>query len=161
MDEPETDKQPPPPKPKFFLSAVTQEFGSLRRKVDEVVRFLGGETESMEIWGTESGDLRDILREKIDSCDEIIQIVGVGYGAEPPTVDSEYGRVSYTQYEVLYAIQQGKKPYLLFAGNECRRDCPVEKLDIPPQEYPDPEEYQEERRDLQAAYRAQLREGGH
>ena len=31
----------------------------------------------------------------------LIQIIGQGYGAEPPEADADYGRVSYTQFEFL------------------------------------------------------------
>jgi hypothetical protein len=44
-----------------------------------------------EIFGTEPGDLRQVLRDKIDTCEGLIQIVGYSYGAEPPTVDAAYG----------------------------------------------------------------------
>ena len=53
------------------------------------------------------------LRDKIDACAGLIQIVGHGYGAEPPTVDAGYGRVSYTQFEFLYAREKTKKTWLL------------------------------------------------
>jgi len=43
------------------------------------------------------GDLRQVLRDKIDACQGLIQIVGHGYGAEPPTVGVDCNRVSYTQ----------------------------------------------------------------
>jgi hypothetical protein len=36
---------------------------------------------------------------------------GQGYGAEPPTVDADYGRVSYTQFEFLYARQRNRDGY--------------------------------------------------
>jgi hypothetical protein len=42
----------------------------------------------------------------------LIQIVGQGYGAEPPMVDANYGRVSYTQFEFLYAREKKKKTRL-------------------------------------------------
>ena len=51
------------------------------------------------------------LRDKIDGCDGLIQIVGRGYGAEPPLVDPQFGRVSYTQFEFLYAQSRGKKTW--------------------------------------------------
>ena len=52
---PEAGAAPPPtpgPKPRYFISAVSPEFATLRKKVDEVLRFLGCEAETMEIWGT-------------------------------------------------------------------------------------------------------------
>ena len=71
--------------------------------------FLGYEPAWQDIFGTESGDLREMLRVQIDQCKGVVQLVGSCYGAEPPTIDSEFGRVSYTQYEALYARKRGKK----------------------------------------------------
>jgi hypothetical protein len=69
----------------------------------------------------------------------LIQIVGQGYGAEPPMVDANYGRVSYTQFEFLYAREKKKKTWLIFAGDACTRDTPLERLDLPNDPaHPDP-----------------------
>ena len=46
------------------------------------------------------------LRDKIDACEGLIQMVGQGYGAEPPTVDAEYVRVSYTQFVPLRPVAE-------------------------------------------------------
>ena len=153
---------PPAPRARYFISAVTKELGTLRKKVDEVLRFLGYEVETMEIWGTESGDLRQVLRDKIDGCDGLVQIVGDAYGAEPPTPDPAFGRVSYTQFEFLYAQSRGKKTWLLIAGPDACRDTALSQLDQPGQGDPaDPAAYQAERRDLQAAYRTARRAQAH
>ena len=42
-----------------------------------------------EIFGTEGGDLRQMLRNEIDTCVALVQLAGDCYGAEPPTVDPE------------------------------------------------------------------------
>ena len=97
------------PKPKIFISTVSREFRSARAQVGHVLQFLGNEPEQQEIFGTDPGDLRQNLRDKIDACDGLVGIVGRGYGAEPPTVDADYGRVSYTQFEFLYARLQGEE----------------------------------------------------
>lgn len=145
--------------PQIFISAVSSEYKTLRRMAAEVVTRLGYTPATQEIFGTEAGDLRQVLRDKIDPCDGLIQIVGRGYGAEPPTVDPEYGRVSYTQFELLYARGQGKKVWIIIAGDECLRDKPLEQLDLPPDPaHSDPAGYQRERRELQEKYRA-AREG--
>ena len=51
-----------------------------------------------------------------------MQIAGVGYGAEPLDVDAGFGRVSYTQFEFLYAQRKAKKTWLIIAGKDCKRD---------------------------------------
>ena len=71
--------------------------------------FLGYQPVWQDIFGTEQGSLCKVLREKINGCQGVIQLVGFCYGVEPPLVDQEFGRVSYTQYEAYYAKQQGKE----------------------------------------------------
>jgi hypothetical protein len=55
-----------------------------------------------------------MLRDKIDSCDGLIHLVGLGYGAEPAQPDPDFGRVSYTQYEYCYARKTSKKTWIRF-----------------------------------------------
>jgi tetratricopeptide (TPR) repeat protein len=134
----------------------------MRSRVAAILTRLGYTPVFQEIFGTESGDLRQVICNKIDACEGLIQIVGQGYGAEPPTVDAEYGRVSYTQFEFLYARSQKKKTWLIFAGDACSRDTPLERLDLPSDHaHPDPAGYQAERRALQVTYRNLRRKDGH
>ena len=107
--------------PTVFISCVSSEFRQTRGRIAAILTRLGYTPVFQDIFGTEPGDLRQVLRDKIDACEGLIQIVGQGYGAEPPTVDVEYGRVSYTQFEFLYARSQKKKTWLLFAGEACAR----------------------------------------
>ena len=148
--------------PSVFISCVSPEFRQTRSRVAAILTRLGYTPVIQEIFGTEPGDLREILRDKIDACEGLIQIVGQGYGAEPPMVDANYGRVSYTQFEFLYACEKKKKTWLLFAGDACTRDTPLERLDLPNDPaHPDPAGYQAERRALQLTYRDKRRNDGH
>jgi hypothetical protein len=148
--------------PPVFISCVSSEFGQTRRRIADILRRLGYTPVVQEIFGTEPGDLRQALRDKINPCEGLIQIVGQGYGAEPPTIDANYGRVSYTQFEFLYARSQKKKTWLIFAGDACSRDTPPERLDLPNDPaHPDPSGYQAERRALQLAYHEKRRNDGH
>ena len=97
------------PRPTIFISAVSKELRSARQLVANTLTFLGYEPVWQDIFGTEGGDLRQMLRAQIDQCKGVVQLVGQCYGAEPPTPDPEFGRVSYTQYEALYARKTGKK----------------------------------------------------
>ena len=145
-----------------FISCVSPEFRQIRGRVAAILTRLGYTPVFQEIFGTEPGDLRQVLRDKIDACKGLIQIVGQGYGAEPPIVDAKYGRVSYTQFEFLYAREKKKKTLLLFAGDACTRDTPLERLDLPhDRSYPDPVGYQAERRSLQLAYSDQRQKQWH
>jgi hypothetical protein len=147
--------------PPVFISCVSPEFRQTRSCVADILTRLGYTPVIQEIFGTEPGDLRQVLRDKIDACEGLIQIVGQGYGAEPPTVDA-YGRVSYTQFEFLYAREKKKKTWLIFAGYACTRDRPLECLDLPNDPaHPDPDGYQAERCALQLTYRDERRNDGH
>src|SRR5271166_1333697 len=148
--------------PSVFISCVSPEFRQTRSRIAAILTRLGYTPVIQEIFGTEPGDLRQVLRDKIDACEGLIQIVGHGYGAEPPTVDAGYGRVSYTQFEFLYAREKKKKTWLLFPGDACIRDTSVEGLDLPSDPaHPDPAAYQAERRALQLTYRDKRRNDGH
>jgi len=131
------------PRPVIFISAVTRELRSARQLVSNTLTFLGYEPEWQDVFSSEQGDLRGMLRRRIDACKGVVQLVGQCYGAEPPTVDESFGRVSYTQYEALYAHQQKKKVWYLILNDDFTTD---------PHD-PEPEELH----DLQIAYRRRLK----
>jgi hypothetical protein len=80
--------------PLIFISCVSSKFRQTRSRVADTLTRLGYTPVIQEIFGTEPGDLRQVLRDKIDSCEGPIQIVGQGYGAGPPTVEADYTRLS-------------------------------------------------------------------
>ncbi len=135
------------PRPIIFISAVSRELKSARQLVANTLTFLGYEPEWQDILGTEEGDLREMLRRRIDSCKGGVQLVGECYGAEPPSIDEKFGRVNYTQYEALYAGSKGKKVWYLFLDESFPTD-PHEEED-------------EEKRKLQGEYRARLKADVH
>jgi cell division protein FtsL len=131
------------PRPAIFISAVSKELRSARQLVSNTLTFLGYAPEWQDVFSTEEGDLRGMLRRRIDACSAVVQVVGHCYGAEPPAPDEQFGRVSYTQYEALYARQTKKKIwYLILEENFTADPHPPE----PP-----------ELRDLQGAYRSRLK----
>lgn len=135
------------PRPLIFISAVSRELRSARQLVANTLTFLGYQPVWQDIFGTESGDLRGLLQQQINQCKGVVQLVGQCYGAEPPTPDEEFGRVSYTQYEALYARKRGKKVWYLFIDET----FPIDAHEREP----------EELRELQAAYRARLQADTH
>src|SRR5260370_29406780 len=135
------------PRTIIFISAVSRELKSARQLVANTLTFLGYEPEWQDIFGTEEGDLREMLRRRIDSCKGVVQLVGECYGTEPLSIDEEFGRVSYTQYEALYARSQGKKVWDLFLDESFPTD-PHEEED-------------EEKLKLRREYRARLKADVH
>jgi len=149
-------------RPRLFLSAVSNELRTARKQVAATVRNLGFDPVSQDDFPTGHGELRQWLREQIDSCEGLIQLIGHGYGAEPPEVDPEYGRISYTQLEFLYARHQGKKTWVIIIGEGCTRDKALDELDLPPENsHPDPAGYQTDRLELQKDYIARLKKENH
>lgn len=133
--------------PLIFISAVSRELRSSRQLAANTLTFLGYQPIWQDIFGTETGDLRAMLRQQIDQTKGVLQIVGNCYGAEPTAPDPQFGRVSYTQYEALYARSRGKKVWYLFIDETFPRDaCEGEP---------------EELRALQAAYRQKLQSDAH
>jgi tetratricopeptide (TPR) repeat protein len=130
-----------------FISAVSRELRSARQLVANTLSFLGYEPVWQDIFGTESGDLRGVLCQQIDHCKGVVQLIGQCYGAEPPTPDEEFGRVSYTQYEALYARKRGKKVWYLFIDEN-----------FPADPY---EEESQEKQKLQEAYREKVKADVH
>ncbi len=149
-------------RPRLFLSAVSEELRTARQSVAATVRTLGFDPVSQDDFPTGHGELRQWLREQLDSCEGLIQLVGQGYGAEPPEVDPEYGRVSYTQFEFLYARHQSKKTWVIVIGQDFVRDKLPDQLDLPRDpSHPDPAGYQAERRSLQQDYLTRLTQENH
>ena len=133
--------------PLIFISAVSKELRSGRQLAANTLTYLGYQPIWQDIFGTETGDLRAMLRQQVDQCKGVLQIVGNCYGAEPPEPDPQFGRVSYTQYEALYARQRGKKVWYLFIDENFPIDeCQGES---------------DELRALQAAYRKRLQSDAH
>jgi tetratricopeptide (TPR) repeat protein len=133
--------------PLIFISAVSRELRSGRQLAANTLSFLGYQPIWQDIFGTETGDLRKMLRQQIDQCKGVLQIVGNCYGAEPPEPDPQFGRVSYTQYEALYARSKGKKVWYLFLDET----FPIDACGDEP----------EELRALQTAYRQKLQSDAH
>ncbi|MDP4625909.1 MAG: DUF4062 domain-containing protein [Akkermansiaceae bacterium] len=134
-------------RPTIFVSTVSKELRSARQLVANTLTFLGYEPVWQDIFGTESGDLREMLRNRVDGCKGVVQLVGYAYGAEPPDMETEFGRVSYTQYEALYARKQGIKVWYLFIDEK----FPADQFE------PEPEEV----RQLQETYRNSLKADTH
>ncbi len=104
-------------RPVIFISCVSKELRSARQLVANTLQYLGYTPDWQDIFGTEQGDLRTMLKRRIDLSSGVLQIVGSCYGVEPHQMDSEFGRVSYTQFEALYAEKKGKRVWYLIVDD--------------------------------------------
>ena len=111
----------------------------------EHLHYLGYHPIWQEMFDTTEGDLRAMLRRKINGAKAVVQIVGDCYGSETSETDPVFGRVSNTQYEACYAKSKGKKVWYVVPADNYTRDC----------ENTEPEELQK----LQAVYKAAILEG--
>ncbi len=110
-------------RPRIFISAVSKELASARQLVANTLQMLGYEPVWQDVFGTEEGDVREMLRRQIDSCQGVVQLIGQSYGVEPPAPDEQFGRVSYTQYEALYAKSRSKKVWYLILDGQFPSDA--------------------------------------
>ena len=130
-------------RPVIFVSAVSKELKSARQLVANTLQFLGYTPVWEDIFGSDQGDLRELLRKKIDVSNGVVQVVGQCYGTELPVIDAHFGRASYTQYEALYARKQGRKVWILLLDDTFAADPHEPESD--------------ELRALQVAYRGRIR----
>jgi tetratricopeptide (TPR) repeat protein len=114
----------PPARPRVFVSAVSSELGIARQLVaDCLLVFHNVEAEEQTKFGTESGALLAMLRHRIDGSVGVLQLVGTACGMVPPEEVPDFGRISFTQFELLYAIEQGKRTWLIEVARSCTRDA--------------------------------------
>jgi hypothetical protein len=123
----------------------------------------------MADWAAEDGELRAWLSLQIDSCDALIHIPGVAYGAEPvnlapatQVLPAETPRCSYTQYQFLYAQQRSLKTWVIAPGPGCTRDTPLDQLDLDPSlPLAEARQRQHALRQLQQQWLQRLKDQGH
>ena len=151
----------PMTRPRLFVSTVSTELGSARLLAARWLRGHGYDTNIQNDFPTGPDELKAFLREQIDACDGLIQLVGEAYGAEPPQADPAWGRLSYTQYELRHAQAQGMRVWVLVMGAVYPRDVAPDQCDLPPAgwllDVQAAQAWQAERQVLQADYRAWLK----
>ncbi len=136
-----------PPRPirrdvRVFISAVTRELGSIRKLVKKGLEDNDYHAVEQDNFPLDYRDLTEKLRERIESCDAVVHIAGLCYGAEPRNRPDDAPRRSYTQREYEIAVELGKPVYVFLTGD----GFPVD-----PHE-PEPPEL----RELQEAHRRRL-----
>jgi tetratricopeptide (TPR) repeat protein len=102
-----------PQKPVIFLSAVSRELKSAREFAVDTLQSCDLGVVAQDMFCAPSGDLRQALREKIDPCQGLVQLVGQQYGFEPPTHDEPFDPCSYTQYEARHGLKLKLKVWFL------------------------------------------------
>ena len=111
-------------RPRIFISAVSKELRGARQLVANTLNFLGYEAVWQDIFGTEEGNLHDMLRRKIDTCQGLIQLVGQRFGFGPANPETDERAVSYTQFELRYARERRLKVWPIILATEFPTDAP-------------------------------------
>jgi tetratricopeptide (TPR) repeat protein len=94
-------------RPRLFLSAVSEELCSARQAVAATVRTLGFDPVSQDDFPTGHGELRKWLREQIDSCEGLIQLIGHSYGDDFAKIESRGTATSVFQEMSRILVEQG------------------------------------------------------
>jgi tetratricopeptide (TPR) repeat protein len=128
---------------RIFISATSGDLGSYRRVVRDVLLSKEVLPLVQDHFPPDYRSVIGLLEDKIRHCDAVICLVGFVYGQEPRQRPEDEPRRSYSQLEYDIARQLGKPVYLFLAREGCPCDAQVEEA--------------EELRQLQRAYREQLR----
>src|SRR5439155_907824 len=83
------------------LRMSTKDLGTIRELVKQALLTMNCMPVEQTNFPPDYRSVRDMLEDKIASCEAVIHIVGIRYGAEadPKTLPEEAGRRSYTQME--------------------------------------------------------------
>jgi tetratricopeptide (TPR) repeat protein len=131
---------------RVFISAVTRELGSVRKLVKKGLEDNDYHAVEQDNFPPDYRDLKDKLRERINSCDAVVHIPGHCYGAEPEQRPADAPRRSYTQLEYDTAVELGKPVYVFLTG----ADFPADPHELEPPEL----------QELQKAHRQRLTSTG-
>jgi tetratricopeptide (TPR) repeat protein len=110
-------------RPVVLISAVSRELQSTRYIVANSLTALGYEPMWQDIAPTETCDQKFAIRRMVDRSRAVVQIVGQHHGFSPTEPDEEFGSVSYTQYEALYAHKTGKPVRYILLDGDYLTDC--------------------------------------
>ena len=115
---------------RVFISATSGDLGSVRQSVKEALLEIDCHPVEQTNFPPDYRTVRDMLEEKIRSCQAVVHIVGDRYGAEPDPHKLPPGtpRRSYTQMEYDLARKLNKKLYVFL----CATDFPYDPCDAEP-----------------------------
>lgn len=100
----------------IFISSVSQGLISYRNIVTEVVAAQAFIPVVEEHFPTPQKSIMREIQEKVFYSAGVIALVGPYYGTESPKIGSNNTPVSYSQYELLYALEYKKPCLVLFTG---------------------------------------------
>ena len=132
-------------RPEVFISATSADLRTCRQLVKEALLTLGCTPIEQTNFSPSATTVHEMLRKILVTCDAVVHIVGLYYGAEPQERNVNDPRRSYTQLEYELAREMGKPVYVFVCGNG-----------FP---YDEHNSENEERRTLQLEHRARIQQG--
>jgi len=109
-------------RPTVFISATSADLKTCRGQIKEALLTLGCLPIEQSNFPPAASSVKDMLREKIATCNAVIHVAGEVYGAEPVNYDDGQARRSYTQLEYDIAKELGKPLYVFICGAEFTSD---------------------------------------
>lgn len=94
-----------------FLSSTAGDLAPFRAKVREMVERLEQSSICMETFGARPDRPLEACRQKVESADALVVIVGHRYGWVPSSEEGGDGKKSITWWEVQWALDAGKPVY--------------------------------------------------
>jgi tetratricopeptide (TPR) repeat protein len=112
---------------RVFISATTHDLQSYRKLVTSWAKSKGYIPVVQEDFPAYPHDysVKDVLRENLSSCDAVIHLAGLYYGAEPTGYVSPESRRSYTQLEYDLAKILRRQLFVLIASEDYEPDEPI------------------------------------
>lgn len=101
---------------RVFISATSRELGPVRKLVKEALDALDIHGVEQTTFPLDYREIREKLRSIISSCDAMIHIAGLHYGAEPARKPINAPRRSFTQLEYDIAKELGIPVYVFVTG---------------------------------------------
>ena len=118
------------PRPEIFISATSRDLGSCRQLVRDALLTMGCVPVLQDHFSPDAGNVREMLRTKIEACHAVLHLAGECYGQEPSKRDGDKPRRSYTQLEYDIALEL-KKPLYIFL---CAEGFPYDPHEPEPEE---------------------------
>lgn len=107
---------------KIFISATTNGLRDYRRIAAEIVAAQGFTPVVQETFSTPSDEMTRKIESEVFDCSGIIAIVGPYYGQRSTIVEDAPMALSYSQYELKYALHFRRPALALIATPDCDLD---------------------------------------
>ena len=103
---------------RIFISSTSSGLLPYRQIATEVIAAQGFEPVVQEHFATPNSDIADEIRQKVFHCNGVVALVGPYYGEPFPVEDDGLG-LSYSQFELEFALRQNLPCLAAIAADDC------------------------------------------